>query len=137
MKSDLLLHILIIDDDEVDILAIQSCFRKLDIPVFFSIAKNGVEALHMLLEELKLLPQIIILDNKMPKMNGIEFLENLRADSRFNDIHVFMVTGLYSTKDKLATRDLNVAGRVVKPLSQDDALHMYMAALKLPGFQAR
>jgi len=133
------LNILIIDDDEIDTLAVKSCFSKLNVPIIYNAAKNGHEALEMLNsnKESKLdpLPQLIIVDTKMPKMNGIEFLRRLRANKKFDGISVFMLTGLYSTEDKLATRDLHVAGRVVKPLGQNDALHMYMTALRMPGFQ--
>lgn len=134
MEYDFLLHVLIIEDNELDVLAIQSCFKKLNIPIFFSVCRNGLDAIE-LLEDLVILPHIIVLDMKMPKMNGVEFLKKLRMQKRFNDVSIFMVTGIYSTQDKLALKNLGILGRIVKPMSEYDALHMYMTAMKLPGFQ--
>lgn len=133
------IHILIIEDDEVDIKAIKQEFRNINNSIYFRTASDGVEALNKLYgenAEVKLdpPPTLIILDTKMPKMDGIEFLKALRMDPQFDNILVYMLSGLYSTQDKLATRDLKVAGHIVKPLGHNEALHIYMSVLKLPGF---
>lgn len=132
------IYILLVEDDPVDVLDITHKFEKLNKSIEIYTANNGLEALNKLngqKGEIKIpKPHLIILDTKMPKMNGIEFLRKIRISDQFNDIPVFMVTGLYSSQDKIDTRELNVSAHIVKPLAQDDVVHMYMTVLKLPGF---
>ncbi len=128
------IYILLVEDDDVDIKDVLREFKHLDAPIKFYIAKNGLEALDKLYgrndnEKLSPAPQVIILDTNMPKMDGIEFLKLLRADSEFDDVKVFMLTGEYTTREKLATNNLRVSGRVVKPLQFEDVLNIYWAVL--------
>ena len=53
--------------------------------------------------------------------------ELLREDNEFTDVEVFILTGSYSTKDKLAMQDLNVRGHIIKPLGYGDALNVFWA----------
>jgi CheY-like chemotaxis protein len=130
-------NVFLIEDDEVDILSIKHEFNRLKIPLNFYVAKNGEEALNMLyglngMIQLYPAPNVIILDIYMPKMDGIEFLKKIRTDKNFNHIPVYIVTGLYSTKDKLATHDLDVTGRIVKPIEFDDVLRIYWTMIGQP-----
>jgi CheY-like chemotaxis protein len=122
--------ILCVDDDEVDILGMQREFSKVNALLKIAIAKNGDEALNKLYGrggEDKIHPKIILLDINMPKMNGIEFLRALRDDTEFTDVEVFILTGSYSTKDKIAMQDLHVRGHIIKPLGYGDALNVFWA----------
>lgn len=129
-------RILLIDDDEVDIMGIISEFKKLlspeipDINFHFDTATNGIEALDKLYgqngQTALLSPDAILVDIRMPKMGGIDFLKKLRLDSTFDKIPVYLLTALYGTDEKLATLDLKITGRIIKPLQHDDALHVYM-----------
>ena len=118
-----LAHILLVDDDEVDIMNVQRAFQKNKIMNPLNVAKNGVEALEMLrgenAGEAIPRPGIILLDINMPRMGGIEFLENLRADEQLKSICVFVMTTSSEQQDKVAAYDLNVAGYILKPLSFD------------------
>ena len=53
----------------------------------------------------------------MPKMNGIEFLKNLRDDENLKNISVFVMTTSNEDSDKINAYNLNVAGYILKPLS--------------------
>jgi DNA-binding NarL/FixJ family response regulator len=53
----------------------------------------------------------------MPKMNGIEFLKNLRGNERLKNISVFVMTTSNEDSDKIKAYNLNVAGYILKPLS--------------------
>lgn len=126
--------ILYVDDDEVDILGAQREFKRVNNPLNIVVASNGVQALDKLYgrngeEKLLPAPKVIILDINMPKMSGIEFLKILRADSAFNMVSVYILTISYTTQDKLALRDLNVSGCIVKPLEYADALNIFWALL--------
>jgi len=125
--------ILLIEDDDVDIEIVIRKFRDLDVPAFFHVAKTGIEALEMLYgsdnrEKITPPPDAIILDTNMPQMDGIEFLEKLHAHSGQLGMPVFMLTGEYTTRDKLAVHNLTVTARIVKPLCDDDVLRIYSQA---------
>lgn len=110
-------HILLVEDDEVDIMNVQRAFKKNNITNPLHIAHNGLEALDMIREgSIPMLP-IIILDINMPKMNGIEFLQELRKDPALNRISVFVMTTSNEDSDKINAYNLNVAGYILKPLS--------------------
>ena len=76
------IQILLVEDDQVDIMNVKRAFSKKGIANPLHIASNGLEALDMLRgpNALDPLPQIILLDINMPKMNGLEFLRELRND---------------------------------------------------------
>jgi CheY-like chemotaxis protein len=109
---------LVVDDDEVDVLSIQRAFKKLDVNAPIAVANNGLEALEFLRgqngrNKLKQ-PYLILLDLNMPKMNGIEFLEEIRGDEELKRSIVFVLTTSSDQNDLARAYDLNVAGYIVK-----------------------
>lgn len=122
------LHVLLLEDDEVDIQSVQRTLAKAKRPVQLHIAKNGIEAFDLLYgnhgkRKLDPLPQLIILDINMPKMNGIEFLRKLRADPLFNFINVLILTTSINEQDKIAALNLNISGYIQKPMQPDYFLY--------------
>lgn len=120
--SEKFLHILLVEDDEVDIKNVQRAFKKNHISNPLHIARNGLEALQMLRgtdgkEKLNPLPKVILLDLNMPKMGGLEFLQAVREDPVLKTISVFVMTTSDEESDKFAAYNLNVAGYILKPLS--------------------
>ena len=112
-----LVNILLVEDDEVDVMNVKRAFSKNNIKNDLYVAGNGVEALEMLRGVIVPLPRIIILDINMPKMNGIEFLKELREDENLKNISVFVMTTSNEDSDKINAYNLNVAGYILKPLS--------------------
>lgn len=112
-----LVNILLVEDDEVDVMNVKRAFSKNDIKNELFVAGNGVEALEMLRGAIVPLPRIIILDINMPKMNGIEFLKELRVDENLKNIVVFVMTTSNEDSDKINAYNFNVAGYILKPLS--------------------
>jgi CheY-like chemotaxis protein len=116
-----LVHILLIEDDEVDIMNVQRAFKKNNINNPLHIARNGLEALTALQGQNPDLviptPRVILLDINMPKMGGIEFLTELRKLHEHRSASVFVMTTSNEESDKIAAYDLNVAGYILKPLS--------------------
>lgn len=112
-----LVNILLVEDDEVDVMNVKRAFSKNNIKNDLFVAGNGVEALDMLRNSIVPLPRIIILDINMPKMNGIEFLKELREDESLKNIVVFVMTTSNEDSDKINAYNLNVAGYILKPLS--------------------
>jgi CheY-like chemotaxis protein len=117
-----LLNIMIVDDDHVDVMNVQRAFKKNNITNPLHVAHNGIEALDLLRgtdgkPKIIPMPRIILLDINMPRMNGIEFLRELRADPVLRSITVFIMTTSNDDKDKFEAYNLNVAGYIVKPVS--------------------
>ena len=111
------ISILLVEDDEVDIINVKRAFKKNKISNPLEVARNGIEALEILRTAGRMLPKIIILDINMPKMNGIEFLKEIRKDDRLKMISVFVMTTSNQDSDKINAYNLNVAGYIIKPLS--------------------
>jgi CheY-like chemotaxis protein len=109
---------LVVDDDEVDVMAIKRVFKKMGIDDRMSVAHNGLEALERLRGEnghtAMQMPYMILLDLNMPKMNGFEFLRTIRADPKLRSSIVFILTTSRDEKDRMEAYDLNVAGYIVK-----------------------
>lgn len=119
-----MVNILQIDDDEVDCMNLVRAFKKNNILNPLHIAHNGVEALDKLrgsngAERISPTPRVILLDINMPKMNGIEFLKEIRADKELHNLSVFVMTTSNSDKDIVDAYEYNVAGYIVKPISFD------------------
>lgn len=107
-------HILLVEDDEVDVMGIQRAFEKLRIANPITVKYNGLEALEFLRNGLIRTPYLILLDLNMPRMNGIEFLTELRQDPALHNAIVFVLTTSKDQEDRLAAYNLNVAGYIVK-----------------------
>jgi CheY-like chemotaxis protein len=123
IMANLMLNILLVEDDEVDVMTVQRAFKKGNISNPLYVAGNGIEALAMLRatpEQSSYIPaerRIILLDLNMPKMNGIEFLQELRADSTIRHIPVVVLTTSNEEQDRVRAYDFNVAGYLLKPIT--------------------
>ena len=137
--SDRLLNILLVEDDEVDVMNVQRAFKKNNIANPLFVAGNGLEAL----EQLRggAIPRdrrIILLDLNMPRMNGIEFLREMRRDPELNLTPVIVLTTSNDERDRIEAYNLNVAGYILKPVTFSNfcevmaALNKYWALVELP-----
>lgn len=132
--EDTPIHILYLEDDIVDTEHVRRQLKQTNLPIKLHVAKDGVEALDMLhgrnrKDKLLQLPNIILIDINLPRMNGVEFLQKLRSDPELKFIPAYILTTAYTTKDKIATQGLNVAGYIVKPLQYDDIMKIYCSIL--------
>ncbi|ANO49669.1 two-component system response regulatory protein [Flavobacterium columnare] len=82
-------------------------------------ANNGVEALDILKNK-DILPDIIVLDLNMPKLNGIEFLKILKEDERLKYIPSIILSTSSNHKDLLECYKIGIAGYIIKPLKYDE-----------------
>ncbi|WP_018477143.1 response regulator [Pontibacter roseus] len=117
-------NILLVEDDYLDIMNVERELKKINITHPIHVARNGREALDMLrghgVEKISPAPSVILLDINMPKMNGLEFLAELRTEPEFSHIPVFIMTTSNEETDRMAAQRLNVAGYIVKPMSFDN-----------------
>lgn len=111
--------VLLIEDDEVDAMNIQRAFKKNNITDKLEVVSNGLDALSFLKQEVavtSILPKLVLLDLNMPKMNGLEFLAEIRKDEDLRSLIVVVLTTSNDERDiKMAYR-YNVAGYIVKPV---------------------
>lgn len=134
-----LLNILLVEDDEVDVLNVRRAFQKNHITNPLFVASNGLEALEQLRGQM--IPRdrrIVLLDLNMPKMNGIEFLQELRRDPELKVTPVVVLTTSNDERDRIEAYNLNVAGYLLKPVTFSNfcevmtTLNKYWALVELP-----
>ena len=97
---------------------IQRGFKKIKIANPMVIARDGVEALDCLRGRNGKgpvnKPYMILLDLNMPRMNGIEFLEEIRKDPDHKEALVFVMTTSKRDEDRVAAYQSHVAGYIIK-----------------------
>ena len=113
--------VLLVEDDIFDTMTAEKSFARFSVPHQLLTAFNGEEALDLLLgrngaEAIRPLPEVILLDLNRPRMNGHEFLAELRANPEFQDIPVFITTTSGMDVDRLKAENLGVSGYILKPL---------------------
>ena len=112
------LNVLLIDDDEVDVMNVQRAFKKNNIINPLYVAHNGLEALELLRSnKVPSERRLVLLDLNMPKMNGLEFLREVRNDPELRSLTVIVLTTSDDERDKVEAYNLNVAGYIVKPVT--------------------
>lgn len=116
--------LLIIDDDDIDAIALERALRKLRLLNTVQRARDGQEALNLLRSGVISAPFIILLDLNMPRMNGLEFLQALRTDPALTHAVVFVLTTSKSDEDLVAAYREHVAGYVLKQHMDRDFLEV-------------
>lgn len=113
-------HILHVEDDDLDALNVQRFLRSSDQVEGITTAHDGVEALELLRSgSLPLSNLVTLLDIRLPRMSGLEFLRELRADPDLRHLPVVVLSTSDDEGDLGTAYALNVAGYLVKPLSMD------------------
>lgn len=133
------LNILLAEDDEVDVMTVKRAFRQNHITNPLFVAADGIEALEMLrggtIPETR---RLVLLDLNMPRMSGIEFLRELRADPGLAPTPVVVLTTSNDDKDKVEAYNFNIAGYLLKPVTFQRfcdvmvALNKYWSLVELP-----
>lgn len=113
------LNILLIEDDMIEVMKFQRTISSLKLDHKIIEANNGEEALTILNKKDEL-PDIILLDLNMPKINGIEFLNILKSDDVLRYIPTIILTTSQNQKDLLECYKIGIAGYVLKPLKYED-----------------
>ncbi|APQ18357.1 response regulator [Maribacter hydrothermalis] len=113
------MHVLLIEDDLIEVMKLKRTVSKLHLKHTIVEAKNGEEALSLLRSGEKL-PDIILLDLNMPRMNGIEFLNILKSDELLQYLPTVILTTSENRADLLKCYQAGIAGYVIKPLKYED-----------------
>lgn len=131
--------LLLIEDDDVDAMTIERSFLKQRIANPIIRAYDGIEALELLRSRDITRPLVILLDLQMPRMGGLEFLKELRADENLLDLVVFVLTTSKSDEDMLSSYRQHIAGYFVKGEAGENfldivnVLNSYWKVVHLPG----
>jgi len=113
------LNILLIEDDTIEVMKFNRVVKTLNLNHKIIEANNGEEALEILRIK-EIIPDIILLDLNMPKLNGLEFLRILKNDESLKFIPSIVLTTSNNHKDVLECYKIGIAGYVLKPLKYDD-----------------
>ena len=121
------IEVLLVEDNESDAEMTIRALKKNNLANKLLHLKDGLEALDFLFGEGKYSgrniehkPKVILLDLKMPKVNGIEVLERIKADDRTKDIPVVVLTSSKEDPDIKNCYELGVNSYVVKPVEFDE-----------------
>ena len=115
--------LLLVEDNPDDEVLTLRALRKHNLVNEIVVARDGQEALDYLFGEgeysgrdTRVLPQVILLDLKLPKVDGLQVLERLRAEPQTRHIPVVVLTSSNQEQDMLRSYDLGANGYVRKPV---------------------
>ena len=114
--------LLLVEDDDVDVMTIEREFVKQKIGNQIIRACDGQEALELLQNGMIPSPYVILLDLNMPRMDGFEFLNQIRADKQLSNSVVFVLTTSKDEQGIAKLYDQQIAGYFVKDSSATDFL---------------
>lgn len=125
------IHILLADDDEDDQLLTREAFQESLVQSELSIVSDGAELLAFLKREDKFaslanepLPDLILLDLNMPRMDGRQALAAIKADADLRRIPVVILTTSKAEEDMFKSYDLGAASYLSKPVTFDGLVEL-------------
>lgn len=127
------MNILLVEDNDVDVEILKRGLRKIDAEGSLIRARDGVDALEILVNDAGKIalpnPYVILLDINMPRMNGHEFLKELRAHEALKAAKVYVFTTSASQTDIDLAHEHLANGYIVKPETSTE-LRDVLEALK-------
>ncbi len=132
--------ILLVEDNPMDVDLTKRAFAKRKLTNPIEIARDGEEALAYLplWEAGAPLPLVILLDLKLPKVNGLEVLKQIKSHPRFNTIPVVVLTSSKEEVDVRTAYELGANSYIMKPIDFDkfidvaEHIDIYWLALNTP-----
>lgn len=133
-------EVLLVEDEEADAYLIKKAFKESCILIHIHHVLDGVEAMEYLQSRDMPQPDLILLDLNMPRMNGREFLKEMKEDEDLQHIPVVVLTTSDVEGDIVTTYQLGASGFITKPVDltqfMDSIKQMgnyWFALVKLPG----
>ena len=124
MNESKAIELLLVEDNPQDLELALREFRKAKLSNRIHIARDGAEALEFIFCEgphaarrVTDGPEVILLDLKLPKIDGLEVLKRIRADARTKMIPIVMLTSSKAQTDVIKSHQLGVNGYIVKPVN--------------------
>ena len=140
--SERIADVLLVEDNPDDLELALHAFKLNQISDKIQVARDGAEALQLLFAAADTeshLPRVVLLDMKLPKVDGLEVLRQLRADSRTRRLPVVMLTASAQEHDIIESYELGVNSYIVKPVEYQrfsetvGQLGLYWLALNQPA----
>ena len=139
--SDPIRPILLVEDRSIDVDLTKRAFAKRKLLNPITVARNGEEALALIdgWEAGEPIPICILLDLKMPKVNGLEVLRRLKAHPQFSTIPVIVLTTSTEDRDIEEAYKLGCNSYIVKPVEFEkfievaSKIEVYWCALNIPS----
>jgi len=128
-------RILLVEDDPRDVELTLSALEDYKLANEVVVCRDGQEALDYLFcrgkfsNRINENPAVLLLDLKLPKVNGLEVLQQIKSDERLRMIPVVMLTSSHEEKDMVRSYQLGVNAYVVKPVD----FHEFINAVKELG----
>ena len=137
MTRDNVIELLLIEDNPDDLELTLRALRKANLANRIHIARDGAEALEFIFCEgayaarsIEDGPKVILLDLKLPKIDGLEVLRRIKGDPRSKSIPVVVLTSSKEQSDIVASYDLGVNSYIVKPVNFES----FVEAVRILGF---
>lgn len=137
------LLLLLVEDSEADVVLTTEAFEDAQILVDIMVATDGARALELLQEAARTtvrLPELILLDLNLPKVDGLTVLETIKADPVLKVIPVIVMTSSRSPQDLRNAYERHANSLIAKPVTPTDfvstvqAIHDYwLSVVRLPG----
>jgi len=137
MKDDR--PIMIVEDDPVDLMSIKRAFAELKITNDLVTVNSGQKAIDIIHAAEIARPTLVLLDLRMPGIDGLEVLETLRRSNSYGTVPVIILTTSNEERDKVATFKLGISGYMVKPVDYKQfvevvrAIDLYWTLSQQPG----
>ncbi|WP_444998571.1 response regulator [Aliikangiella sp. IMCC44359] len=131
-------NILLVEDNEVDVMDVKRTFKQAKVSNNIYVARDGIEALEKLRNDDVPSPRVVLMDINMPRLDGIECLQEIRKDKKLRGTVVFILTTSSADNDKIRAYEQNVAGYIVKKESGNSFLEVvtmldrYWSIVELP-----
>jgi DNA-binding response OmpR family regulator len=116
MNARTKLILLVEDDPDHELLTIRA-LKKSNVSNVIRVARDGEEALDILLDERTELPQVVLLDLKLPKVDGLEVLRKIRGHEKTRLLPVVILTSSDEERDVLQSYELGVNSYIRKPVN--------------------
>jgi len=124
------MEILLVEDNPNDVELTLRALQKQNLSNKVFVVKDGAEALDFIFasgaysqRKVEKRPKVVLLDLKLPKVDGIEVLRRIKADSRTSPIPVVMLTSSQEERDVVNSYNLGVNSYIVKPVDFSSFVH--------------
>jgi len=123
MNDELQLEILLVEDNPNDAELAMHALKKHNLANRIQVVRDGAEALDFLFargayrqRDVNQIPRVVLLDLKLPKVDGLEVLRQVKADPRTRKIPVVVLTSSREERDVVESYDLGVNSYILKPI---------------------
>jgi len=124
-------EILLVEDNPNDVELTLRALQKQNLSSKVFVVKDGAEALDFMFgsgaysqRKVEKRPKVVLLDLKLPKVDGIEVLRRIKTDSRTSHIPVVMLTSSQEERDVVDSYNLGVNSYIVKPVDFSNFVHV-------------